>query len=159
MSRLIILGAGGHGRSVAEAVLAAGVCKLVGFLDDAYPEAEPVWGIPVLGKIADWMLFKEQTDYWFVAIGNNVVRATALCALEDAGQALATVMHPRAMVSPRATLGNGSTIMAGAVVGAEAILGLGAIVNSGVVVDHTLLCGRFWSSRSWGGYGRWLGSW
>ena len=109
--------------------------------------------------MADWKLFKEQTDSWFVAIGNNAVRATAFRLLEDAGLTLATVMHPRAMVSPRATLGNGSTIMAGAVGGAEAILGLGASVHSGVVVDHTLLCGRFWSSRSWGGYGRWLGSW
>ena len=109
--------------------------------------------------MADWKLFKEQTDSWFVAIGNNAVRATAFRLLEDAGLTLATVMHPRAMVSPRATLGDVAAIMAGAVVGAEAILGLGAIVNSGVVVDHTLLCGRFWSSRSWGGYGRWLGSW
>ena len=140
---MIILGAGGHGRSVAEVVLAAGVCKLVGFLDDAYPEAEPVWGIPVLGKMADWMLFKEQTDNWFVAIGNNAVRATALCALEDAGQALATVMHPRAIVSPRATLGKGCAIMAGAVVGTEAVLGVGAIVNSGAVVDHHCCVGDF----------------
>ena len=84
--------------------------------------------------MADWKLFKEQTDSWFVAIGNNAVRATAFRLLEDAGLTLATVMHPRAMVSPRATLGNGSTIMAGAVVGAEAILGLGAVMAGGSVL-------------------------
>jgi FlaA1/EpsC-like NDP-sugar epimerase len=37
MKRLLIVGAGGHGRSVAEAVLAAGKYELVGFVDDSAP--------------------------------------------------------------------------------------------------------------------------
>lgn len=54
--------------------------------------------------------------------------------LDDVGLTLATVMHPRAMVSPRATLGDVAAIMAGAVVGAEAILGLGAVMAGGSVL-------------------------
>jgi FlaA1/EpsC-like NDP-sugar epimerase len=48
--RLLVVGAGGHGRSVAEAVLMSGDFDLVGFLDDgAFASGFNVWGLPVLG--------------------------------------------------------------------------------------------------------------
>ena len=52
MQRLLIVGAGGHGRSVAEAVLAAGVFRLAGFADDASPGLQQIAGFPVLGTTA-----------------------------------------------------------------------------------------------------------
>jgi FlaA1/EpsC-like NDP-sugar epimerase len=54
--RLLIVGAGGHGRSVAEAVLMADQFNLLGFLDDgAFARAEAVWDLPVLGmKTAEY---------------------------------------------------------------------------------------------------------
>ena len=140
---MIIVGAGGHGRSVAEAVSASGNFEVAGFLDDAFPEAEPVWGIPLLGKVADWERFKDCADCWFVAIGNNSVRAATTCLLAGEGLTLSTVVHPHGIVSPRAIIGAGSAVMAGAVVGTEAVLGMGAIVNCGAVVDHHCRVGDF----------------
>lgn len=143
-SRLIIVGAGGHGRSVAEAVTASsGAFEIVGFLDDVLPVAEAVWGIPVLGKVADWERLKGRADCWFVAIGNNAVRSATSHLIADAGLGLATVVHPRAIVSPRAIIGAGSAVMAGAVIGTEAVLGMGTIVNCGAVVDHHGRVGDF----------------
>jgi len=142
-SRLIIVGAGGHGRSVAEAAAAFGMFEVVGFLDDAFPEAEPVWEIPVLGKVADWEQFKNRADCWFVAIGNNAVRATTTRIFAEAGLPLATVVHPYGIVSPRAIIGAGSAVMAGAIIGTEATLGMGVIVNCGAVVDHHCHVGDF----------------
>ena len=49
MRRLLIVGAGGHGRSVAEAVLAGTTYELAGFLDNAVPALNQVWHVPVLG--------------------------------------------------------------------------------------------------------------
>lgn len=140
---MIVVGAGGHGRSVAESATASGVFEVVGFLDDFFPEAEPVWGIPVLGKVADWEQWKGVADCWFVAIGNNLVRESAVRRLSEAGLSLATVVHPRGVVSPRAIIGRGSAVMAGAVIGTEAVLGTGAIVNCGAVVDHHCRVGDF----------------
>ena len=116
MKRLLIVGAGGHGRSVAEAVLAAGKYNLVGFADDAAPALQQVWDLPVSGTTADLARYREYAD--------------------AAGFELATVVHSHAMVSPRAVIGAGCAIMAGAIVGAEAQLGVGVIVNCGAVVDH-----------------------
>lgn len=135
--RLLIVGAGGHGRSVAEAVLMADQFNLVGFLDDgAFARAEVVWDLPVLGPAIAFENYADQATHAVVAIGNNVLRQKLFAQLQAAGFALASVIHPKAMVSPRALLGSGVAVMAGAIVGTEASLGRGAIVNCGAVVDH-----------------------
>lgn len=136
MKRLLIVGAGGHGRSVAEAVLAAGQYKLVGFVDDAAPSLQHVWDLPVFGATADLASYGQYADAAIVAIGNNRLREELQQRLYAAGFELATVVHPKAIVSPRAVVGTGCAIMAGAVVGTEAQLGAGVVVNCGAVVDH-----------------------
>ena len=136
MKRLLIVGAGGHGRAVAEAVLAAGKYKLVGFADDAAPALKQVWDLPVFGDMADLASYREHADAAIVAIGNNRLREELQHRLYAAGFELATVVHPKAVVSPRAVMGAGCAIMAGACVGTQAQLGEGVIVNCGAVVDH-----------------------
>lgn len=136
MKRLLIVGAGGHGRSVAEAVLAAGSYKVVGFVDDAASALQHVWALPVFGATADLTSYREYADVAIVAMGNNRLREELHGRLTVAGFELATVVHPKAVVSPRAVIGAGCAIMAGAIVGTEAQLGAGVIVNCGAVVDH-----------------------
>ena len=134
--RLLVLGAGGHGRSVAEAAELSGQFKVVGLLDDSLPVGESVSGIPVLGPLVSMAHHRDGADQAIVAIGNNTVREKLLQQLDAAGFKLATVVHPRALVSPSAVLGAGSAVMAGAIVGTEARLGVSSIVNCGAVVDH-----------------------
>ena len=136
MKRLLIIGAGGHGRSVAEAVVAQGTYSLIGFVDDGCVPGTLVFQWPVLGSAASLSELKKQADCVVVAVGNNVVREKMLGLALAAGFELATVIHPRAYVSSSAAVGPGSAIMAGSVVGAEARLGVATIVNSGAVVDH-----------------------
>ncbi len=136
MKRLMIVGAGGHGRSVAEAVLAAGKYKLAGFVDDAAPSLQYVWEWPVFGAAAGLASYRQHADAAIVAIGNNRLREQLHQMLCPAGFELATVIHPKAIVSPSAVIGAGSAIMAGAIVGTEAELGVGVIINCAAVVDH-----------------------
>ncbi len=136
MPRLIIVGAGGHARAVAEAVLLADGFELVGFLDDAFPGLAKIWNISVLGTTADMGKCRALAEFAVVAIGKNELREVLYGQLRTAGFELATVVHPRAIVSPRAIVGAGCTVMAGAIIGTEAQLGRGVIVNCGAVVDH-----------------------
>ncbi|OOG50603.1 NeuD/PglB/VioB family sugar acetyltransferase [Polaromonas sp. C04] len=136
MKSLLIVGAGGHGRSVAEAVLAAGQYRLVGFVDDAAPGLRQVWEWPVFGTTVNLARYRQQADAAIVAVGNNRLREELYTRLDAAGFELATTIHPKAVVSPRAVIGAGSAIMAGAIVGTEAQLRAGVIVNCGAVVDH-----------------------
>lgn len=134
--RLLVVGAGGHGRSVAEAAELSGQFDVVGFLDDSLAACENVLGLPVLGAVSTMVNFQPAADQVIVAIGNNAVREKLMQQLAAAGFDLATVVHPRAIVSPSAVLGQGSAVMAGAILGTESRLGVGSIVNSGAVVDH-----------------------
>ncbi len=135
-TRLLVVGAGGHGRSVAEAAELSGQFEVAGFLDDSLPAGETVLGVPVLGPVASMADHRATADQTIVAIGNNTVREKLMHQLAEAGFEWATVVHPRAIVSPSAVLGKGSAAMAGAIVGTEARLGVGSIVNCGAVVDH-----------------------
>jgi sugar O-acyltransferase (sialic acid O-acetyltransferase NeuD family) len=152
MKRLLIIGIGGHGRSVAEAVLLAtqaqrhgqGQCfELTAFLDDTAQPQQHVWDWPVWGTTAMLHECRGRTDAVVVAVGNNSLRAALHQRVHAAGLTLATVIHPTATVSPRAAIGAGSVVMAGAVVGTEAHLGEGVIVNCGAVVDHDCVVEAF----------------
>jgi len=143
MNRLLILGGGGHGRSVAEAVIATGRYRLVGFVDDAVPAPTSIRAWPVLGSIANLGRCRDLADAAIVAIGNNGVREKLHGLVRAAGFELATVIHPAAIVSPSAWVSAGSSVMAGAIVGTEARLGEGVIVNCGAVVDHDCQVGDF----------------
>lgn len=136
MRRLIIIGAGGHARSVAEAVLLSGTFELAGFLDDAFPKLARVWDFPVLGTTVDIEKYRVFAEVGVVAIGKNELREVLCGQLTTAGFELVTVIHLHAIVSPKAVLGAGCMVMAGAIVGTEAHLGSGVIVNCGAVVDH-----------------------
>lgn len=149
--RLLIIGAGGHGRSVAEAVLLSSSMQyspaprhaLTAFLDDAAQPGQQVWDWPVWGTTAMLADCVGRVDVVLVAIGNNALRASLHERVRAAGLALATVVHPSAMVSSRATVGEGCAIMAGAVVGTGARLDEGAIVNCGAVADHDCVVEAF----------------
>lgn len=135
-TRLLVVGAGGHGCSVAEAAELSGQFEVVFFLDDSLPVGETVLGMPVLGPVASTADHQPIGDQAIVAIGNNAVREKLMQQLASAGFDFATVVYPRAIVSLSAVLGAGSAVMAGAIVGTEACLGVGAIVNCGAVADH-----------------------
>lgn len=143
MRPLLIVGAGGHGRAVAEAVLAGRDWTLAGFVDDRWPDPEEIWGLPVLGPTDALYACRERAGFAIVAIGSNPAREVLHRRLRMAGYELATVVHPKAIVSTRATLGPGCAVMAGAIVGTEAALGEGAIVNCGAIVDHHCRVGDF----------------
>lgn len=148
-ARLLIIGAGGHGRSVAEAADLSGAFEMVGFLDDGLSVGQTVLMGSVLGSIASLSNLdnlsscRTSCDQAIVAVGNNALREKLTQQLISVGFDLATVIHPRAFVSPSALVSMGSTVMAGAIVGTEAQLGIGVIVNCGAVVDHHAKVGDF----------------
>lgn len=134
--RVIIVGAGGHGRSVAEIVLSDSTLQLVGFVDDAAANLGRVFDKPVLAATQELAACRAHADAAIVAIGNNRLREELCNRALAAAFELPTIVHPRAIVAASAGIGPGCTIMAGAIVGTQATLGLAVIVNSGSVVDH-----------------------
>ncbi|MES2508732.1 MAG: NeuD/PglB/VioB family sugar acetyltransferase [Pseudomonadota bacterium] len=136
---LMIFGAGGHGRVVADAALLAGAYQEV-FASDRNPsscEGELLPGVAL--RALDTA---GSTNFLVhIAIGNNLARQqeAAFWGYEN----LAAVVHPAAAVSPFSTVGQGCFVAAGAIVGPAAHVGTGVIVNHGAVVDHDVEVGAF----------------
>lgn len=141
MSRLLILGAGGHAKVVAETAMTVGLWDDIAFLDDRYPTLSAVLNLPVIGCFSDASAFRESFSYAVVAIGHNDSRIGWLRQMEGAGYALPTLVHSKAYVSPYAVLGVGTVVFAQAAVNADATLGRGVIVNTGATVDHDCFIG------------------
>ena len=141
MTRLLIIGAGGHAKVVAETAIANGLASSLAFLDDFLVSKESpasLLGWPVLGPLS---LSLERTtfvqyDAAVVAIGHATTRLLWINRLQDAGYQLPSLIHPTAWVSPTAKLGSASVVLAQATVQSQALIGMGAIVNTGCSVDH-----------------------
>jgi sugar O-acyltransferase (sialic acid O-acetyltransferase NeuD family) len=145
---LIVFGAGGHGKVIAE-ILAAQGRVVDGFVDDgAERRGTTILGKPVLGDSA-WLAEAAKAGGVMVAlaIGGNAARAAIAARLHARGLELVTAVHPSAVVSPSATLGAGTVVMAHASINAEARIGVGAIVNTGAVIEHDVVLGD-WSHVS-----------
>lgn len=143
--KLYVYGAGGHGKVVAEILIAARAGEVMGFLDDAEARyGEKVLGLPVLGGLA-WIEARAREDELAVvpAIGDNTLRRRIQEALEQRSIRVHSAIHPTASVSPTATLGPGTVVMAQAAINAEARIGRGVIVNTGAVVEHDVVIGDF----------------
>lgn len=135
MNRLALLGAGGHGKVVADAALLAGWQDVV-FFDDAWPHLQVNGHWAVVGDMAALAERLHEFDGVLVSIGQCVTRWQKHQVLKAAGAKFATVVHPQACVSPYATLGPGTVVMAGAVVNIDAEVGAASIINTGASVDH-----------------------
>ncbi|MEP5152718.1 acetyltransferase [Planktotalea sp.] len=127
MKALRIIGAGGHGRVLADIAQATGYDDIA-FLDGAFPDLTQSGAWNVIGTPADL-----DEGLCALGIGDNQTR---LALLDSVPCDLVTLIHPAAVISPHAQIGAGSVICAGAIVGPFARIGRGCIINTGASVDH-----------------------
>lgn len=130
--RLIILGAGGYGHTVADLAEQSGKYSEIKMLDDAGTV-----------KCEAFMQFRNEETVFYPAFGNNELRLRWLKRLEEAGCAVCTLIHPTAYVSPTAKIEAGVVVLPKAVVNTGCTVRSGCIVNCGAIVDHgcVLECG------------------
>lgn len=140
MNRLAILGAGGHGKVVADIAQHTG-WQQIDFFDDGWPGLSKVGNWPVVGDSKRLLNSLKSYDGVVVAIGNNAVRLGKTKLLQASKAPLASLVHPSAVVSSSASLGVGTVVMAGAVVNPFVKSGESAIFNTGSIVDHDCVLG------------------
>ncbi len=144
MKTLFILGAGGHGGSVADAAMQMRRWGRIEFFDDRAVPGSEVYGIHVRGtlnELLSWSFATDDAPEIFVAIGDNARRLELALQVVQAGATLATIVHPSAIVGSGVTIGAGSVLMAGAVVNVAARIGVGCIINTRASVDHDCTIG------------------
>jgi sugar O-acyltransferase (sialic acid O-acetyltransferase NeuD family) len=137
---IVVYGAGGHGKVVADAAVCAGL-EVLGFLDDRRAVGEELAFGRVLGGSGWW---RDYPDVHVVlGVGDNSARRRLGAELARDGRQPCAVVHPSAVISVSASLGPGVVVLALAVINAGARIEEGAIINSAAVVEHDVSVGAY----------------
>jgi len=148
MKRIVIIGAGGHGREVAEILRCQArhgtTLQLLGFVDeDRKIHHQVIDDLPVLG---DWAWF-EQIDKSEVAVicasGFSTTRKKMAVRATAMGLSFANAIFPLAYVSSHASIGEGIVIYQNATVCRGSSIGNHALVNVGAVISHDTQLGDY----------------
>lgn len=131
---VIIIGASGHGKVVADIIQKSGD-RVIGFLDDKPDIDKNFIGFPVLGTVDDYRKYQEQGSQFVIAIGNAESRERIAQKLSVVSWY--TAIHPTATISDiDVGIGVGTVVMANAVINAGTKIGKHCIINSSAVVEH-----------------------
>jgi sugar O-acyltransferase (sialic acid O-acetyltransferase NeuD family) len=143
--KLMILGAGGQARVVANIAALSPDCQVVGVADSnpaslgerigatsvvATYDALPRWAAEGITHIAP-------------AAGAAEERARLMALAEAHGLAAAILVHPSAIIDTAVTIGAGSVVCAGAILATEVRVGRGCLINTGAIIDHETVIGDF----------------
>ena len=124
MKRLVIIGAGGYGRTVVDVAHQLDYTTIV--LDDVDP----------VHPLSTYQSYINSSTFFIPAFGNNVFRMEWINRIEASGGQLSTLIHPTAYVSPTAIINPGTVILPHAIINTNVVVGKGCIINLGSIVDH-----------------------
>ena len=138
MTKVIVVGAGGHARVLVSLLGYLPQIEIVGVADrDDSSLGEEIGGTRV---IATWDALPEWrsrgVEGVVLALGNNELRRRMFHAVQAMGFRVLGLRHPTALVEPGAVIGPGSVLCAGVMVCAAAQIGKNVLLNTGVIIEH-----------------------
>lgn len=146
--KIVVVGAGGHARSVCDAILDAGSYELVGVISPRPDDWDNYRGVKWLGTDdISKDIFSNGCTFAAMGLGfmggRSRLRERIADAYRAVGFSFPAVIDPTAIVSVGAVVGDGAFIGKGAIVNANASVGDFAIVNSGALVEHDCAVGDY----------------
>jgi len=134
---IYIVGAGAHGRVIADVIKDTYPKKKIKFLDDRQGYWDKsINNIKVTGSIDDFLSKKISWGSLIVAIGNNYIRLNILERFNKANTPIISVIHKSAVVFKTASIEPGSMINPQAFIGSNVIIKRGVLINTGAIIEH-----------------------
>lgn len=146
MKKLVIIGAGGMGRSVyciAKGCIGYGTEFVVkGFIDDDLSQLDNFEGYPpMFGTIDDYVI--EEDDVFVCSIGDTKTKKIICEKLKARGAKFQTLIHKTAIVRQNAKIGDGCIIADFASVGADCTIGENSLVQTFAIAAHDCKIGNY----------------
>jgi len=145
MSAVVLLGGGGHCRSVIDVIEQTGLYSILGVLEKEGFSRSEIMGYPMLGSDHDLPAFIEQNYAVVITIGQiktSESREKLYRHAKEAGAEMPVVVSPRAYVSRHAKVDSGTTVMHEAIVNCSAEIGENCIINTKALVEHDVKIGN-----------------
>ena len=141
---LILIGGGGHCKSVIDAAESAGF-TILGILDQPEKVGQEILGYKIIGTDDDIPAYVDKAEFVITVgqIKTSSVRCKIAEIIEQAGGKLATIVASDAYVSKYAKVGEGSVVMHKAFVNAGAVIGKNCIINTMANIEHDAKIGDF----------------
>jgi len=139
MNDILLIGGGGHCRSVIDVIELGNKYKIAGIIDKPETLGHKVLGYEVLGTDADLPQLSKKYKYAFITVGQirtSELRQRLFLLAKQAGFELPSIVSPRAYVSKYATIDEGTIVMHDAMINAGVKIGKNCIVNSKALIEH-----------------------
>lgn len=161
MEDIILVGYGGHAKSVADCIECGKEFHIVGYTDSEKKQSL----YPYLGtdEVLEKYFYRgvHNVSICLGYLGKGTLREELYQQLKQIGFHFPVIKDPSAIISKSATIGEGTFIGKGAIINAEAIIGKLCIINSAAVIEHecvvddfshisvgTVLCGQVMVGRA-----------
>ena len=142
--KVLLIGGGGHCRSVLDSILTLGEYADIGIVDNT---DSSVLGIPVVGTDEDVprLMSEGWTDAFITvgSVGNTKLRHKLFERVKSIGMNIPTIIDTTAIVARETVLSEGVYIGKKAVINAGSRIGTNAIINTGAIVEHDCVIGNF----------------
>ena len=139
MKKILLIGGGGHCKSVIDVIEQEGRFEIAGIVDKPKLLGSKVLGYPIIGNDSDLSKLAKKYQYALITIGqikSPSLRVKLFNLANEAGFILPSIISPNAYVSQHTSIGNGVVIMHNALVSANAVIGDNCIINSKVLIEH-----------------------
>lgn len=142
--RLLLIGGGGHFRSVLDSLRSAGEPYELGLID---PGGQDLPDCPIVGCDDDLpQRFREGWNYAFItvgSVGSTALRRRLFSMVRQIGFQIPNIIDPSAILAKDVILGGGVFVGKRAVINANVTIGQGSIVNTGAIIEHDCLVGEY----------------
>lgn len=146
MKEIILIGGGGHCKSVIDVIEQEGKFKIIGIVDRSELLGVKVLGYPVIGNDSDLADLSKKYRYALVTVGqikSSSLRERLFKLAVKVGLTMPNIISPRAYVSKHALIGQGTVIMHDALVNTNAKIGENCIINSKALIEHDAIIEDF----------------
>ena len=144
---IIVVGGGGHGKVIIDAIRQEGLFTIKGIVDPALEKGSQILGVKVLGgdEILE-KLYSSGIRYAFIGtgtIGHYAIKHRIDEKLRKFKFTLPVVCHPSSVIADDAVIGEGSFLAAGTVINPGVVIGKNVIVNTRASIDHDCCIGDY----------------
>ena len=139
MMPIVLIGAGGHCRSVIDVIEQNGQYKIAGIVDNSLSNGTNVLGYSILGNDEDLPKIALTFKYALISVGqikSASLRIRLFNLALKTGFELPSIISPLAYVSKHASIGKGVVVMHNALINSNAIIGDNCIINSKALLEH-----------------------